>query len=193
MLRVLSAIGRRRAAIQRDASRSTNGVLVHLPGGDTRRLQPGVSSEIIKGVVELFAPTCLADPSVVFISQSAEKVNLLDNQSLTEMGLAIDQQNLLPDCIIADLGPGREAIWFIEIAASDGPITEERKDQLLASVAVQMAVPTQCFFMTAFASRTHSTSKKALPLLARGSKAWFADEPQSIMSWDDMELDVETS
>ncbi|HZD14495.1 MAG TPA: hypothetical protein VE196_05080 [Pseudonocardiaceae bacterium] len=44
----------------------------------------------------------------------------------------------------------------------------------------------RCRFLTAFASRTSSEAKKALPRLARGTYAWFLDEPDGVLSWEDL-------
>ncbi|MCI3270113.1 BsuBI/PstI family type II restriction endonuclease [Streptomyces cylindrosporus] len=179
----LSPTGKRRAARQRDPNRSTKSVTVSLPEGGQRILHPGESSAILKGVLEFFAPK-LQDPSVLFISQPGEKVNPLDAKALKEMGLAVDQAALLPDCLIADLAPERDEFWFIEVVATDGPITDARKSDLLEWATSQNLKAEQCRFLTAFASRTSSEAKKCLPQLAPGSYAWFDDEPENLLTWD---------
>ncbi|MFF6801120.1 BsuBI/PstI family type II restriction endonuclease [Streptomyces sp. NPDC012616] len=184
----LTPTGRRRAALLSDPSRSAGSVVVHLPGGGTRTLHPGASSLILKGVVEQFAIAKLQLPNVIFISQSGEKVNLLDGKGLDDMGLHVDQALLLPDCIIADLAEDKDEIWFIEVVATDGPITEKRKQDLLDWATSQNHPAERCRFLTAFQSRTSSAAKKALPQLAGGSHAWFANEPEGLLSWDDLDL-----
>jgi hypothetical protein len=184
----LTPTGRRRAALLSDPSRSADSITIHLPGGGTRTLHPGASSRILKGVVEQFAIARLQTPNVIFISQSGEKVNLLDGQGLSDMGLQVDQALLLPDCIIADLAEDRDDIWFIEVVATDGPITEKRKQDLLEWATSQNHPAERCQFLTAFESRTASAAKKSLPQLARGSHAWFANEPDSLLSWDELAL-----
>jgi hypothetical protein len=182
----LTPTGRRRAALLSDPSRSAGSITVHLPGGGTRTLHPGISSVILKGVVEQFAVTRLQLPNVLFISQPGEKVNLLDGQGLSDMGLHVDQAVLLPDCIIADLAEDKDEIWFIEIVATDGPITEKRRQDLLEWATSHNHPAERCRFLTAFESRTASAAKKALPQVARGSHAWFADEPDGLLSWNDL-------
>jgi hypothetical protein len=184
----LTPTGRRRAALLSDPSRSADSVTIHLPGGGTRILHPGTSSLILKAVVEQFAIARLEAPNVLFISQSGEKVNLLDGKGLSDMGLHVDQSLLLPDCIIADLAEDKDEIWFIEIVATDGPITEKRKQDLLEWATAQNHPAERCRFLTAFESRTASAAKKALPQLARGSHAWFADEQDGLLSWDELDL-----
>lgn len=172
---------RLRAQRARDAARAGHAIAVSLPGGVSRNLLPGQSSVILKGVIEEWT-TMLNDPVVVFISQSGEKVNVLDDQLLATLGLSVDQQRFLPDCLIADLA-GEESLWLIEVVASDGPVTEERREAMIRWATVHGIAQDRCQFLTAFTSRTSGEAKRALPVLARGSYAWFLDEPDVLLSW----------
>lgn len=182
----LTPVARQRAAQRNDASLDADSVTIILPEGGTRALHPGASSQILKGVIENFATARLQQPNVLFISQSGEKLNPLDVQRLNNIGLSVDQALLLPDCLIADLAEESSDLWFVEVVATDGPITAERKQKLLDWAASQNVPAERCQFLTAFQSRTASAAKKALPRLANGSHAWFADEPDSLLSWDEL-------
>jgi len=183
--RHLTPTGRLRARRSRELQRTGSAVTVRLPGGGTRDLLVGPSSDILKGVIEDFAQYML-EPAVVFISQSGEKVNVIDQKLLEELRLPVDQQQFLPDALIADLHPDRDEFWFVEVDATGGPIHEERKGQFLAWAASQGLDLDRCRFLTAFASRTHPQAKRALPVLARGTYAWFNDEPDALLSWGDL-------
>ncbi|GAA1242585.1 BsuBI/PstI family type II restriction endonuclease [Oryzihumus leptocrescens] len=184
--RHLTLTGRARAARAHAAARAEEAVVVHLPDGGTRELHIGASSEIIRGVIEQFAPVRLGDPVVIFVSQSGEKVNVLDEALLKRLGLPVDQQRLLPDLLLADLDPARDALWLVEVVATDGPITEERRAALLGWATDHGVSPDRCRFLTAFESRTAAPFKKAVPQLARGSYAWFLDEPDGLLAWEDL-------
>ncbi|MFG2993722.1 BsuBI/PstI family type II restriction endonuclease [Streptomyces sp. NPDC048257] len=171
----------RKVCVQLEESQSRS----RLPGAGTRTLHPGASSWILKGVVEKFAAS-LVEPNVLFISQPGEKVNLLDGKALKDMGLEVDQATLLPDCLMADLAPSRDEFWFIEVVASDGPVTEERRQALIDWATAHGLEAEKCRFLTAFESRTASEAKKSLPVLAHGSYAWFANEPDGLLSWDEL-------
>ena len=182
----LTPVGRARAQHRLTSGRSEAGVAVRLPGGRTRQLHPGESSAILRGVIEECAPLLLSEPVVVFISESGEPVSVVDGAALDHLGLSLEQQTLLPDCLLFDLDPSRGEVWFIEVVASDGPLTDSRKADLLAWAEANGLRRDRCCFLTAFASRTASTSKRDLPRLASGSFAWFADEPGHILSWDEL-------
>ncbi len=182
--RNLTMTARLRAQRARDAARASHAIAVTLPGGGSRNLLPGQSSVILKGVIEEWTKM-LDDPVVVFISQSGEKVNVLDGQLLAVLGLSVDQQRFLPDCLIADLG-GQESLWLVEIVASDGPVTEERLQTMIRWATNHGIREERCQFLTAFTSRTSAEAKRALPVLARKSYAWFLDEPDALLSWSDL-------
>ncbi|MGH3772082.1 MAG: hypothetical protein ACRDRW_11920 [Pseudonocardiaceae bacterium] len=72
--RNLTMTARLRAQRARAAARAGHAIAINLPGGGSRKLLPGQSSVILKGVIEEWTKM-LDDPVVVFISQSGEKVN----------------------------------------------------------------------------------------------------------------------
>lgn len=184
----LSVTARLRSTIVRQRSKDARGISVALPGGGTRMLHPGVASEILKGVIEEFAKS-LTEPHVVFLSQPGEPVNVVDEHVLARLGISVDHRHLLPDCLIANLDPAREEFWLVEIVATDGPVTEERKlDFVRWATANGLRSQSLCF-LTAFASRTAGPAKRLLPVLARGSYAWYLDEPDAVLSWADINQD----
>jgi len=180
--RHLTPIGRARA---RQTAQSQTGVVVNLPGGGTRLLHTGKASMIVKGVIEEFT-ACLSDPAVVLISQSGEKVNVVDRALLEHLGLTVDVQRLLPDCLLADLAPDRDELWCIEVVYSDGPSTEERRAAFVKWATKHGVREAKCRFLTAFESRTSRIFKNRVPLIARGTFVWFLDEPDGLLAWSDL-------
>jgi hypothetical protein len=158
-------------------------VTVNLPNGTTRTLEPGDSSLIVKGVVETWAPTRLAQPVVLAISEPGVKVHIGDEQMLQALGIKIDIANVLPDVVIADIGAEPVQFWIIEAVATDGPVSTERRKALLAWAAQQNIKADRCSFLTAFLSRNASAAKRRLKDLASGTWAWYADEPGNELAW----------
>lgn len=124
----------RYAIVRRGAGVSADQVLVTFPNGETRRMKPGSSSEITKTVIEVFAPAFLADPAVLFLSESGNRVVARDDGLARSIGLAIKADKNLPDTILVDLGPAHPLLVFVEVVAIDGPISERRKEALEALV-----------------------------------------------------------
>ena len=174
----LGTIGRARIAVARQLAGASEQVVVTLPGGATRMLAPGGSSLILKGVIEELAPRLLDQPAVLFISESREHVHVLDSDLLRRLGIELDAARLLPDALLFDSGPG--LFWFVEAVLTDGAIDEGRKSALTTWAEHQGISVESCRFLTAFTSRTAAPFRRLAPILARGTSAWFLDEPDVI-------------
>lgn len=158
-------------------------VPVALPNGEARVMAPGLSSIITKAVIEVFAPRFLDKPAVPWISESGKKVVERDDKLLKALGIHIKPEKLLPDIILADIGDGLLLV-FVEVVATDGPIHEDRRRELLEVVLAAGFAAEQALFLTAFQSRNHPAFKKTIASLAWGSFAWCFSEPEHLIAFD---------
>jgi hypothetical protein len=161
-------------------------VLVRFPNRETRLLAPGPSSLIAKAVVEEFAPRFLADPVVLWLSESAAKVAARDEGWIKRLGLRITPDRTLPDIILLDRGHSADDLMlvFVEVVATDGPVTEQRAQAFLEIAREGGFGPSHVACVTAFLDRSRTEVKKALPSLGWGSQVWFASEPDRLMRLD---------
>lgn len=171
--------------MQAGAAASESGILVTFPNKETRPLAPGPSSVISKAVVEIFAPTFLAEPAVLWLSESGNKVVLRDDRIATRLGLNIEADKNLPDLILADLGGGEARLLFVEVVATDGAMTERRRTAMLQLTRVAGFADDQIGFLTAYKDRESTGFRKTVSQLAWGSCAWFMSEPRQIMAMID--------
>jgi len=170
--------------VARDRARQQHAVSLTLPmGAGTRELEFGDASLILKGVVEQWATVRLVDPVLLTISEPGRKILLADERRLRQLGLRVDAANLLPDCVIVDIGSTPQTFWIIEAVASDGEIDDARRGELLRWAADQRIDPASCQFLSAFISRNHSAARKRLKDIAAGTFAWYLDEPERELSW----------
>lgn len=158
-------------------------VLVRFPNGETRLLAPGPSSRIAQAVVQDFAPRFLTDPVVLWLSESAAKVAARDEGWIKRLRLRITPDRTLPDIILLDRGRSAADLMlvFVEVVATDGPVTEQRARAFLDIAAEGGFDPSRVACVTAFLDRDKAEVKKALPSLAWGSQVWFASEPDRLM------------
>jgi hypothetical protein len=183
--RHLSASGLARVRLQqRSAAAAQSRVLVMLPNGETRQMEAGPSSVITKAVVEVFAPRFLRNPTVLWISESGNKVIQRDDQLAQALGLKITADKLLPDTILVDLAPADPLIVFVEAVATAGEITEARRAAFLELIATAGFKVSQVAFVTAFADRDTAAFKRAISNLAWGSFAWCLSEPEHLIVLD---------
>ena len=174
----LGTVGRARIMLANERQAAIHAVEVRLPNGSVRPLAPGDSSLILKGIIEQLAPRLLGQPGVVAISQSKQKIDLLDDALLRQLGLTIKAAELLPDALLFDGEAGR--FWFVEAVATDGEIHEARKTELLRWASDHGIQPEQCGFITGFLSRTHEAFRRRGARIAWETSAWFLDEPDRI-------------
>ena len=179
--RYLSTAELAKVRILRERPDTKNAVTVSLPNGERRNLAPGVSSVIAKAVIEEFAPRFLSQPAVLWISESRKKVVLQDDNLMKSLGLPIDQKRLLPDMVLADLGREHTLLVFVELVYSDGPITEQRKQQIMKVASDAGYERHHVTFLSAFEERNAAPLKKRFSGIAVNSLIWCMAEPNLII------------
>jgi len=178
----LSAAALARVALsKRLVSYSSYGVLVHLPNGETRKMASGPSSELARAVVEQFTKNFMKDPAVILMSESAKKMLMKDDDLCKAIGFNINLSSVLPDLILADLGEKQPIIVFVECVATDGPINDRRRQELMDMACAANYREEDCAFVTVFKDRSDSVSRKLVPSVAWGTFIWYASEPEEII------------
>lgn len=168
-----------RILINRSGGDAKEKILVTLPNKETRFLSPGPSSIIAKAVIEQFAAKFLTKPFLLWLSESGNKVVQKDDALAAKLGITIDAGKHLPDIIIVDLTDTISFI-FIEVVATDGPITAARKEAFYKLIENAGHPRDQVQFVTAFLDRQSAAFKKTISEVAWNSFAWFASEPDNI-------------
>jgi hypothetical protein len=174
----------RTVLMRRGATTTGEGILVTFPNGETRRMAPGPSSIISKAVIEEFAKRYLINPAVLWVSESGAKVVKRDDELAAQLKLKIVADRNLPDIILVDLGDGKSGhvlLIFIEVVATDGPVTPQRQEALLKIATDAGFSKERVAFVTAYLDRSHAAFKKTVAELAWRSFAWFAAEPQHLI------------
>ena len=77
----------------------------------------------------------------MWLSESAIKEVHRDQALTKKLGLKIKADEYLPDIILVDLGPVQPLFVFVEVVATDGPISEERRKALLKLIVDAGYVP----------------------------------------------------
>ena len=171
-----------RIEIMRQGAVSSEGrVLVRLPSGETRQMQPGPSSVISKAVIEEFAPRLLQMPGLIWLSESRNQVVARDDELAQGIGLTIDPQGNLPDLILVDLGPSEPLLVFVEVVATAGPVSASRQTVLWEIAEEAGFNEKQVVFVTAFEDRDTAAFRSSVSQLAWRSFAWFMSEPDHII------------
>jgi hypothetical protein len=176
----LSPEARARIQVMRRTTGGADSIPIRLPDGSIRPLAPGDSSLIAKAVVEDFARLFMVRPAVIWLSESREQVNVRDNALAESIGLDISNAAILPDIILVDLNPDRLLLVFCEVVATDGPMNEIRKADILQITDAAGFNPANVALMTAFLDRDSSHCRRLISSLAWGSLSWTASEPDKL-------------
>ncbi len=171
--------------VREGAAAGALGPLVMFPSGETRRLAPGPSSSITRAVIEDFAVRFLERPAVLWLSESGNKVVARDSDLARKIGLDIEADKNLPDVILVDLAAPEPLLVFIEVVATDGAITQRRREAMRALTDAAGFDRADVAFVTAYADRNAPGFKKTVADLAWGSFAWFSSEPGEIVVFRD--------
>ena len=155
-------------------------VLIDMPDGTRIRISGDDSARIAKGLIEVFAPRHLANPAVLWLSVSDEKAPVQFVALAASVGLHLDLNAELPDLILVDLAsPPR--FYCCEIVATDGAVSETRKQALLALVRSSNIPESAVRFVSAFEDREATAFRKNVSQLALDSWVWFRCEPDLLV------------
>jgi len=170
-------------SVKKGVTKSAEAILVTYPNGHTRSLAPGPGAVLSKAVIEDFAPRYLRNPAVLRLSESASKVRECARELAASLALNIDAKKDLPDVILVDAGRASAEflVLFVEVVATDGPVSEERRRALLAIAESAGFERTAIAFLSVFVDRSDRAFKKAVADLALGSLTWFMAVPDSLM------------
>jgi hypothetical protein len=169
------------AITRRGAVAAESGIMVTFPSGETRRMASGPSSVISKAVIEEFAIRFLEQPGVIWLSESGNRVVARDDELAQAIGLSVQADRNLPDIVLADLGYATPLLVFVEAVATDGAVTQTRKEALLAIATEAGFAREHVAFVTAYQDRDEPAFRRTIGTLAWRSFAWFVSEPDQIV------------
>lgn len=83
--------------------------------------------------------------------------------------------------ILAELGEEQPIIIFVECVATDGPINNRRKQELVKMAKEANYKEADCAYVTVFKDRADSASRKLVPSIAWNTFIWYASEPENVV------------
>jgi BsuBI/PstI restriction endonuclease domain len=83
--------------------------------------------------------------------------------------------------ILVDLAGSDPLLVFVEIVATDGPVTERRRDALLRQIDASGFRRSRVAFLTAYEDRASEAFRRTISSVVWGSFVWFASEPDKLL------------
>ena len=150
---------------------------VTLATGETIRLSPGAHSELIKEIIEEFAPRFVLGGVLIYAGDTGEKWGYFDKALLEKLGVVVDGHGKMPDVVL--YYPERKWLLLIESVTSHGPVNGKRHQELAELFAGSKA---GLVYVTAFPSR--AVMARYLREVAWETEVWCADAPSHLIHFN---------
>jgi len=170
--------GQRQSLVERYAkARSMQMVSLQLATGQQVALSPGAHSELIRDIVQSFAPRFAPGASLVYVGDTGDKHGFFDRPLLARLGVVLDAHSKLPDVVIHM--PDKGWLLLVESVTSHGPVDAKRQIELAQIFANSTA---GLVYVSAFSSR--KTFLRYLDVIAWESEVWIADAPTHMIHFN---------
>lgn len=152
------------------AHRDLELVPLKLADGTSINLSPGAHSQLIRAIVEEFAPRFAPGAMLIYVGDTGDKAGYFDTDLLAKLGVRVDRHGKLPDVVLYD--STRDWIILAESVTSHGPVDAKRHHELKDLFA---GARSGLVFVSAFPDRP--TMARYLGVLAWETEVWVADAP----------------
>jgi hypothetical protein len=157
--------------------REQNRIPVEIAPGKQIKLSPGDHSELIRAIIEDFAPRFAPGSVLVYAGDTGEKWGYFDAELLAKLGIDVDSHGKMPDVVLHFV----EKNWLllVESVTSHGPVDGKRHTELAKLFAGSKP---GLVYVTAFPNR--SIMGRYLPEIAWETEVWVADAPSHLIHFN---------
>jgi hypothetical protein len=157
--------------------REQNRIPVEIAPGKKITLSPGNHSELIRAIIEEFAPRFAPGSVLVYAGDTGEKWGYFDAPLLAGLGVNVDAHGKMPDVVLHFT----EKNWLllVESVTSHGPVDGKRHAELTKLFAGSKA---GLVYVTAFPSR--GFMGRYLGEIAWETEVWVADAPSHLIHFN---------
>lgn len=157
--------------------RNLTRIPVQIEQGKKITLSPGEHSELIRAIVEEFAP-CFAPGSVlVYVGDTGDKWGYFAAALLADLAVEVDYHGKMPDVVL--YYTEKNWLLLVESVTSHGPVDGKRHAELEELFAGSTA---GLVYVTAFPNR--GVMSRYLPEIAWETEVWVADAPSHLIHFN---------
>lgn len=157
--------------------REMNRIPVRIAEGSSIHLSPGEHSELIRDIIENFAPRFAPDSVLIYAGDTGDKMGYFDKARLTVLGVTVDSHGKMPDVVLHYTE--RNWLILVESVTSHGPVDAKRHEELMQLFAGSKA---GIVYVTAFPSRP--ILSRYLAEIAWETEVWVADAPTHLIHFN---------
>ena len=171
-------LGQRATLVARYAmEREQDRVPVAVAPGRQITLSPGEHSELIRAIVENFAPRFAPGSVLVYVGDTGDKWGYFDANLLAGLGVNVDSHGKMPDVVLHFIA--KNWLLLVESVTSHGPVDSKRHEELARLFAGSTA---GLVFVTAFPNR--AVMSRYLGDIAWETEVWVADAPSHLIHFN---------
>ncbi|MFZ0052374.1 MAG: BsuBI/PstI family type II restriction endonuclease [Desulfobaccales bacterium] len=157
--------------------REQNMVPVQIAPGKEIRISPGEHSELIKAIIEDFAPRFAPGAALVYVGDTGKKWGYFNKELLIEIGVTVDKHGKMPDVVL--YYSEKNWLLLVESVTSSGPVDGKRHSELTRLFASATA---GLVYVTAFPSRL--IMRRYLGEIAWETEVWVAEAPSHLIHFN---------
>jgi len=169
--------GQKTLAARYAKTRKQNRIPVKISKNKKITLSPGAHSELIRAIIEDFAPRFAPGSVLIYVGDTGDKWGYFDNPLLARLGVRVDSHGKMPDVVLHYA----EKNWLllVESVTSHGPVDGKRHIELESLFIKSTA---DLVYVTAFPDR--ATMSRYLPEIAWETEVWIADAPSHLIHFN---------
>ncbi len=157
--------------------REMNRIPVVIAAGTSIHLSPGEHSELIRDIIEEFAPRFAPGSVLIYAGDTGDKMGYFDLDRLRALGVTVDSHGKMPDVVLHYTA--RDWLLLVESVTSHGPVDAKRHEELMQLFAGSTA---GLVYVTAFPTRP--VMARYLSEIAWETEVWVADAPTHLIHFN---------
>ncbi len=157
--------------------REQNRIPVEIAPGKKITLSPGEHSDLIRAIIENFAPRFAPGSVLVYAGDTGDKWGYFDAPLLASLGVDVDAHGKMPDVVLHFTA--KNWLLLVESVTSHGPVDGKRHAELAKLFAGSTA---GLVYVTAFPNRT--IMGRYLGEIAWETEVWVADAPSHLIHFN---------
>lgn len=157
--------------------RKHNCIPVNISRNKKITLSPGEHSELIRAIIEVFAPRFVPGSTLIYAGDTGDKWGYFDEEALSRLGVAVNSHGKMPDVVLFDAK--RNWLILVESVTSHGPVDGKRHSELARVFSKASA---GLVYVTAFPSR--AVMARYLGEIAWETDVWVAESPSHLIHFN---------
>ena len=150
---------------------------VKISQGKKIELSPGAHSNLIKIVIEAFAPRFVPESVLIYAGDTGKKWGYFDEDLLNRLGVMVDSHGKMPDVVLHY--PERDWLILVEAVTSHGPVDGKRHEEL---AQLFRKAKLGIVYVTAFPDK--AAYRKYAADIAWETEVWIADAPDHMIHFN---------